>query len=123
MSPITTFHYFYTLNIGESQNVPFKVSKFKIPLQLNRATNFDGTPKYPTLTKQMIHFQITPLLNSDVYHDEIFTNIQKYDITKDGLDVSVITARSNNNTGWGLHLQAYLSLTICFESMLILNQT
>jgi hypothetical protein len=120
--PVTKFKYEYTLNIGDSTNAPYKISKFQIPLLFDRTTNFNGTPKYPKLTKQMIHFQIIAFLNTATYHDEIFMNIQRYDITYNGLDVYVLSHRPNT-TGWGIHLQAHLILTINFDTILLLNST
>jgi hypothetical protein len=121
VGPVTTFQYFYTLNIGES-SASFKLSRFQIPLLFDRTTNLDGTPKYPKLSKQMINLQITTVLDTSTYHDEIFFNIQRYDITYNGLDIYVVSHRPNN-PGWGIHLQAHLSLTICFDGILKLNPT
>jgi hypothetical protein len=119
--PITKFQYEYALNIGES-SVSFKLSKFQIPLTFDSWKNFDGKRKYPQLTQQMINIQITPFLNTTTYHDEIFMSIQRYDITYNGLDVYVLSIRPNS-TGWGLHLQAHLTLTINFDGILVLNST
>lgn len=117
--PVTKFQYEYTLNIGES-SVSFKLSKVQIPLSFDKWKKFDGSPKYPKLTNQMINLQITAVLNTKSYHDEIFMSIQNYDITKDGLDVYVLSHRPNT-TGWGLHLHAHLLVTINFDSILTIN--
>jgi hypothetical protein len=121
LPPITYFQHFYTLVIGDSEGDVFKVSKHQIPLDYDRTTTLDvSTPKYPKLTKQMIHFQITPLLDTKNYHDEIFMNIQRYDITYTGLDVYILSARSMGSK-WGLYLKAYLTVTINFNTIPIIS--
>ena len=54
LPPITIKQHFYTLDIGESHTVPYKLTKFEIPLSYDRTTNVDLTPKYLKLSKQMI---------------------------------------------------------------------
>ena len=112
----------FTLNIGESFNLSHKTSKFQIPLPYDRTTDLDFKPIYPPLSNKMIHFHITPLLNSEEYHDEIFMNIKKYEIkhNPDVLDVDILTIRSNN-IGWGLSIKAYLTLTINFNFIQEIN--
>jgi hypothetical protein len=139
--------HFYILNIGESstspyktskfqiplsyetdlyfkQTSPYKTSKFQIPLSYDRTTDLYFKPTYPILSRQMINFQITPLLDSDIYHDEIFMNIQRYEIryNPEVLDVYILTVRSNN-IGWGLSIKAYLTLTINFNFIPEINSS
>ena len=117
---IETKQHFYNLNIGKSDS-SVKLTVLKIPLTYDRTTNFDGSPKYPKLSRQMIHFQITPFLNNNVYNDEISMSIQHYEVQYDGLDVYIISSRASNTTGWGLNLHAYLTLTINFNGITELN--
>ena len=117
----TTFHHLFTLNVGNSENARYKISKFQIPLLYNRMTNLDLTPKYPKLKKDMINIQITPFFNTMAYTDEICMILHDFDITFNGLDIHIHSFRLNGTNGWGLLLQAHLSLTICFDGILKLN--
>jgi hypothetical protein len=114
----------YILDIGESNIASHKLSKFQIKIDehfLPKTSDIIFTPKGTKLTKEMIHIQITPFLDTDYYHDELFIVVQRFVITNnDLLDIYIVTNRSNKEP-WGLKLKAFLTLKINIKNIKILK--
>lgn len=65
----------------------------------------------PTLRAQYIALQLTPILGSEQWHDQLFVNIRYYKLVRDVITIYVGAYRSNGE-GWGLELYAFLTITI-----------
>jgi hypothetical protein len=102
----TTFG--FILNIGTSPESSFKVNDYVFSL-----TNLNLLK--PTNDNTIL--QITPILETEVYHDQIYSNIRWCRFKNDTIRISTNTIRTTNE-GWGLHVKAHLLLTIFENSIL-----
>ncbi len=96
----------FKLDIGTSTE-SFKVNDYVLSvrnLNLLKPTNNNSI------------LQITAILESEQYHDQIYTTIRWYRFEGDKLRISTNTVRTTNE-GWGLHVKAHLLVTI-FENNL-----
>jgi hypothetical protein len=83
-----------------------------------RADNFNMTIKdlrnlKPTKNNTIV--QITPVLETEFYHDGIFCNIRQYAFLEDKFMIDINTCRSDDSH-WGLHLKIHLTLFV-FENV------
>jgi len=91
----------FLINIGPSDN-SFKINDivFSVPnLNLLKPTNKNTT------------LQITPIIESEVFHDQISINIRHYRFENDNIRLSTNSFRSNNES-WGINLKAFLNIFI-----------
>jgi hypothetical protein len=104
--------YGFMLDIGHSLSGSMKVAAFKIPMS-RTAYGLD---------RNRVNLQITPILYSDFYTDQIYMNITNFTIDPldDSITVKVLAVRSSNE-GWGLHLQAHLLVTIFETAMTLIS--
>jgi hypothetical protein len=101
---ITTFA--FILQIGPSTN------SFKINDYVFTVTNLNLLKPSQNNT----NLQITALLESEQYHDQIYTIIRWYRFENDNIRLSTNTVRTSNE-GWGLHVKAHLLLNVFEENV------
>jgi hypothetical protein len=101
------------LNIGNTTE-KFKVIRREIQLPILK--ELATLMNLPSIKKSQCLMQITPILDDDKYHDDLITEIQKYEIGVQSITVYVNTTRPST-TGWGLHLQAHLLIIILKKEM------
>jgi hypothetical protein len=81
-------------------------------------------PPPKNLDKKCFNLQLTPVLGTNIYADQIFMNIMNYTISVEAntrnayIEVIILTVRMNNE-GWGLHILAHLLITIYNKPQLI----
>ena len=110
--------YYFHLDIGESQNSYYKISEYILPI--SNLKELALKLNLPAIKPSQCIFQITPILDNEKYHDQVFMNIRDFHITTESIKISINSVRSTN-TGWGLHLMAHLTVTIYEKEILILT--
>jgi hypothetical protein len=99
----------YILNIGPN-NGYYKTNVFNIKFDSPfDYMDYSKTPEVP-YPLENYNFQITPLLGSTEYHDEIFISIRKCILNDNVIKLDILTVRSTKEL-WGLDLKAYLLIT------------
>jgi hypothetical protein len=90
--------YPFILNVGHNLKDYYLITLHTLPI--------------PGMTRQTkCVFQLTPCLNTDTYHDQIFMNVRNYACLVDQLQIVIVTVRSNNEV-WGLEISAHLLVII-----------
>jgi hypothetical protein len=97
--------YRFILEIGHSEiNTSAKTTKHKIPIE------------WPSDSRN-VHLQITAILYSDIFHDNIICNILNYSVEAYGILLSVGSYKIDN-TYWSLELRAHLTVNILEDNIL-----
>jgi len=71
--------YYFHLDIGESQNSYYKISEYILPI--SNLKELALKLNLPAIKPSQCIFQITPILDNEKYHDQVFMNIRDFHIT------------------------------------------
>ena len=92
------------LDIGSSLDEYYKITEHTV--EITKPDEWDDID---------VNFQITPIVDTTTYHDQIFMNIRNYNIERQPstfkINMSVLSVRSTNEI-WGLQIHAHLLITV-----------